>query len=91
MLTAATVFESTSCGRVFERQIDWFVNRDEGFEPLLPDADGILRSTVFPGLWLDPAALMRGDVNAVLALVQQGLSSPEHVDFVAQLEQARIV
>ena len=45
---------------------------------------------MFPGLWLDPAALVRGDVNAVLALVQQGLSSREHVDFVAQLEKSRI-
>jgi len=76
--------------RVLERRIDWFVLRDEGFEPLLPVADGILRSTVFPGLWLDPAALVRGDVNAVFALVQQGLRCPEHVEFVARLEQARI-
>jgi hypothetical protein len=45
---------------------------------------------VFSGLWLDPAALMRGDVNAVLAVVQQGLNSPEHADFVARLERARI-
>ena len=76
--------------RVLEREIDWFVNRHDGFEPLLPGADGILKSEVFPGLWLDQAALMRGDVNAVLALVQQGLSSREHVDFVAQLEKSRI-
>jgi hypothetical protein len=34
--------------------------------------------------------LWRGDVNAVLATVQQGLNSPEHTDFVSQLEQARI-
>jgi hypothetical protein len=75
---------------VLERQIDWFVNGDDGFEPLIPDSDGILRSTIFPGLWLEPAALLRGDVYEVLALVQQGLSSREHVDFVAQLEKSRI-
>ena len=33
---------------------------------------------------------MRGDVNAVFAMVQQGLNSPEHTDFVARLERARI-
>jgi Uma2 family endonuclease len=76
--------------KVLERQIDWFVNGDDGFEPLIPDSDGILRSTIFPGLWLEPAALLRGDVYEVLALVQQGLSSREHVDFVAQLEKSRI-
>jgi Uma2 family endonuclease len=76
--------------RVLDRQIDWFVLHEERYKPLNPAADGILRSTVFPGLWLDPAALMRGDVNAVFAMVQQGLNSPEHTDFVARLERARI-
>ena len=76
--------------KVLQRQIDWYVNRDSGFELLSPAADGILRSTVFPGLWLDPAALVRGDVYAVLALVQQGLSFPEHRAFLATLEQARL-
>jgi Uma2 family endonuclease len=76
--------------RVLDGKIDWFVHREERFELLTPAADGILSSTVFPGLWLDPAALMRGDVYGVLAIVQQGLNSPEHADFVARLERARI-
>jgi Putative restriction endonuclease len=48
--------------KVLQRQIEWYVNRENGFELLLPVPDGIMRSKVFPGLWLDPAALMRGDV-----------------------------
>ena len=76
--------------RVMEQRIDWFVLGNDAFEPLIPASDGILCSTVFPGLWLDPAALIRGDVNAVLAIVQTGLTSPEHRDFVARLEGARI-
>jgi Uma2 family endonuclease len=75
--------------RVIDREIDWYVNRGGQFERILPGADGILRSEVFPGLWLDPNALMRGDVNAVLAVVQQGLNSPEHADFVARLARDR--
>jgi Uma2 family endonuclease len=75
--------------RVFERQIDWFVHSDGGFERLLPGADGLLRSTAFPGLWLDPDALVRGDVNAVLAVVQQGLRSREHREFVTRLEEEK--
>jgi Uma2 family endonuclease len=76
--------------RVLDGRIDWFMHREERFEPLPPSPNGILRSTVFPGLWLDPAALVRGDVYGVFAIVQQGLSSHEHADFVARVEHARI-
>ena len=76
--------------RVLDRQVDWFVNREGRFELMPPAADGILRSTVFPGLWLDPAALVRGEKAAVKAILQHGLNSPEHADFVARLERARI-
>ena len=40
--------------RVIDREIDWFVLREGQFEKLSPDNDGILRSTIFPGLWLAP-------------------------------------
>jgi Uma2 family endonuclease len=76
--------------RVLDRTIDWYVLHEERYEPLNPAAVGILQSTVFPGLWLDPSALMRGDVNAVFAVVQQGVRSPEHAEFVAQLAGVRI-
>ena len=39
--------------------------------------------------WLDSAALLRGDLPTVLALVQQGLDSPEHAEFTARLRQPR--
>jgi Uma2 family endonuclease len=74
--------------RVRDRQIDWFVLRQGRFERLAPGADGILRSEVFPGLWLDPEALVRGDLARVLAVLQQGVASPEHVAFVALLQSA---
>jgi Uma2 family endonuclease len=71
--------------RVLEREIDWFVLRAGQYERMPVDAQGLIRSEVFPGLWLDPAALVRGDLATVLAIVQQGLASPEHVAFVARL------
>jgi Uma2 family endonuclease len=74
--------------RVLDRQVDWFVNRDGQFELLRPDPDGILRSTVFPGLWLDPAALIKGHKTKVRAILEQGVKSPEHADFVSRLERA---
>jgi Uma2 family endonuclease len=75
--------------RVLDRRIDWFVNREKDFESIPPDADGFLRSTVFPGLWLDPAALVRGDLDAVDAVVHQGLRSREHREFVARLKEGK--
>src|SRR5262245_19185229 len=71
--------------RVLEREIDWFVLRDGQYERMPVDTQGLLRSEVFPGLWLDPAALVRGDLTTVLAIVQQGLASPEHGAFVTRL------
>ncbi|HEY5312410.1 MAG TPA: Uma2 family endonuclease [Pirellulales bacterium] len=67
--------------RVLEGQLDWFVLDAGDFVPLAPEAAGISRSRVFPGLWLDRAALLRGDMSAVLAVLQQGLASPEHAAF----------
>lgn len=71
--------------RVVDRAVDWFILHGEQYERLEPGADGILRSVAFPGLWLDPAALTSGDSVRVLAVVQEGIGSPEHADFVAHL------
>jgi Uma2 family endonuclease len=74
--------------RVQDRAIDWFVLREGAYEPLAPGADGLLRSEVFPGLWLDPTALLRGDLATVLAVVRQGVESPEHAEFIARHQGA---
>src|SRR5262249_47215289 len=72
--------------RVLDRAVDWFLLHDGQFERLPPDADGVLRSRVFPGLWLDPAALVGNDLAKVLAVLEQGLASPEHAAFRARLQ-----
>jgi Uma2 family endonuclease len=74
--------------RVLDKAIDWFVLHGGDFERLEPDGSGILKSEVFPGLWLEPAALIRGDGPAVLKVLGHGLASPEHAEFVARLELA---
>ncbi len=71
--------------QVLPQQIDWFVLREGQYHPLSPHEDGILRSEVFPGLWLDAAALMRSELARVLTVLQQGLATPEHATFVARL------
>jgi hypothetical protein len=64
--------------------VDWFVLRGGLYDRLAPDANGALRSEVFPGLWLDAQALLRGDDVAMHA-ARTGLASPEHAAFAAHL------
>ena len=51
--------------------------------------DGLYRSIVFPGLWLDPVALLDGDRRRLRAVVDLGCATPEHAAFVARLAAAR--
>lgn len=74
--------------RVLDKEIDWFILRDGRYDRLRPDAAGVYRSEIFPGLWLDTAALLRGDVAGMLAMLQRGVASPEHAAFVEQLNAA---
>jgi Uma2 family endonuclease len=75
--------------RVLDEELDWFVLRQTAYERLLPDKRGWLCSEVFPGLWLDVAALLAGDLPRVLTVVQQGTASPDHAAFLRRLEEAR--
>ncbi len=66
-----------------DRQVRWFdLHTGEEFQP---DAEGILRSRVFPGLWVHAEALLARDYHRLTAVLQQGLASPEHAAFVRAL------
>jgi Uma2 family endonuclease len=71
--------------RAADRAFDWFVLREGAYQPLAADADALLKSEVFPGLWLDPTALLAGDMTRVLGAAAQGIASPEHAAFVRRL------
>ena len=64
--------------------IDWFILRDGRYEQMQPDA-GILRSEVFPGLWL----MLCGDTRHVLKTLQQGVQSSEHEAFVETMANTK--
>ncbi len=68
-----------------ERETRWHVLKNGRYQLLPADADGIWRSRVFPGLWLDGTALLAGRMEDVQARLQDGLRSPEHARFVADL------
>jgi hypothetical protein len=74
--------------RVEESGFDWYALRDGNYESLPPGVEGLLKSEVFPGLWLDPKALLTADMARVHEVLQQGLRSPEHAQFVARLQAA---
>ena len=73
--------------RVLDQQLDWFVLSDGQYAELQPDSDGITRSRIFPGLWLDRAALLEGDMKRVLASVNEGIRSDEHLQFVEKIKE----
>jgi Uma2 family endonuclease len=73
--------------RVYDQRVDWWELHEGEYLPLEPDQEGVVRSNVFPGLWLAIAALLEGKLAAVLATLQKGLESDEHAAFVARLAE----
>ncbi len=66
-----------------EKRLLWWELRDEEYQKIAPDEEGLLKSGVFPGLWLYSGALLRGDMKAVLAVLRRGLDSPERGAFIS--------
>jgi Uma2 family endonuclease len=58
------------------------------YKEIAPDAKGLLRSHVFPGLWLDPAAVW-DPAKSLRTALEQGIKSPEHAAFVRRLAAHR--
>ncbi len=74
--------------QVFEQRIDWFRLEAGEYINLYLDAAGVIKSQIFPGLWLNQSALLAGDMQQVLTGLQAGVNSVEHQAFVQQLAQA---
>jgi Uma2 family endonuclease len=66
-----------------ENELRWF-DLAAGKE-LAADSAGILRVSVFPGLWINGPALFAHDYGQLMATVDKGLATPEHDEFVRQL------
>ena len=71
--------------RFDDGEVDWFVLERGAYVRMQADRDGLLQSRVFPGLWLDVAALLNGDLLALRAAVERGCSDPAHATFVSRL------
>ena len=56
---------------VAEGRLEWLCLEEDDYRPQHADAQGVLRSRVFPGLLLPVAALLAGDTAKVLAAVTE--------------------
>jgi Uma2 family endonuclease len=75
--------------RTRDKSIDWWHLQDGDYLPLPVDSDGIIRSKVFPGLWLNRAAILKMDRAALMRTLQDGLTSSEHSAFVQKLSSSK--
>ena len=71
--------------QIYENRLDWFSLQNGEYVALQANDQGVIQSQVFPGLWLAVSDLLAGSMAQVLAILQQGLDSEEHSNFVKQL------
>ncbi len=72
--------------QVMDAKCDWWELQGGAYQPLKLRADGVMRSRIFPGLWLDLAALLAGNESRVKNVLERGLRSREHAEFVKRLK-----
>ena len=71
--------------QVFEQKLDWFQLQNGKYILLQPDENGVIKSLVFPGLWLAVNELLSGNMTTVLTVLQAGLNSHEYADFIKKI------
>lgn len=71
--------------QVLDQKLDWFYLNEGDYLSLPVGSDGIIRSQTFSGLWLAVEALLSGNLQRVLAVVQEGTRLPNHAEFVQKL------
>ncbi|WP_310485852.1 Uma2 family endonuclease [Chamaesiphon sp. VAR_48_metabat_403] len=60
--------------RTLQQEIDWFSLQNGEYVRLEPDENGVVKSQVFPGLWLAVTAMLSGDLKEVLSVLQAGIN-----------------
>ena len=70
-----------------EQELHWFHFKSKS--RIIPDAKGVYRSRVFPGLWIHGPSLLARRLSPLLKILKHGLASPEHAAFVNHLASAR--
>jgi Uma2 family endonuclease len=74
---------------LFRKRLVWHVLQNDVYFYQEYPPEGIFRSLVFPGLWLDVTAIWAEDGAKMLAALNAGLSSEDHQKFVERLAAAK--
>jgi hypothetical protein len=72
---------------VEEERIEWRVLEEGSYRLMPPGPEGIYKSRVFPGLWVDSSAFRRGDNARLIEVLEEGLRSEEHARFLEMLKR----
>lgn len=74
---------------VEEKTLHWYLWEEGRYQQQPLDESGIIKSPFFLGLWLNVSALLRGEMQQVLATLNSGLASQAHQRFVEQLQERK--
>jgi hypothetical protein len=74
---------------VEEKEIRWHRLVKGKYQRRRPTPRGVYQSEVFPGLWMDGAALWRHDLARVLRTLERGIHTAEHTSFVERLAERK--
>jgi Uma2 family endonuclease len=74
---------------VEDQELRWYIWEEGSYQQQPLKESGIIKSPFFLGLWLNVSALLRGEMQQVLATLNSGLESQEHQRFVEQLQERK--
>jgi len=70
-----------------EKRFEWRTLVQDSYQFLQPD-NGVFRSRILPGLWIDEPAFWRADGPRLLTVLEDGMDSPEFLEFKRKLKPA---
>ena len=73
--------------QIQEQEVQWF-RLEKGKYVRLPEKKGIIKSEVFPGLWLNVSALLEKDMEELEETLKKGMKSKAYKSFVKELTEA---
>lgn len=68
-----------------EGETQWYRLNEGQYELVAADESGTIRSAIFPGLYFHPDRFWADDLSGLLKVLQTGLSTSEHAEYVARL------
>lgn len=71
---------------IHERKFVWFVLGGKAYVEQECSRAGVIKSQVFPGLWLDTKGMLADNWPQVLTTLKQGMESPAYLEFAAKLK-----